>query len=102
MGRILAIGDIHFAIDIVDRKGSTDSIFKWKESVLKLQKKVPWKLKGVAALSKSGFNTDNSQSLTYVEFYNSLTGLQKKYCLITWELDGKTIRDKDVIWLEAR
>jgi hypothetical protein len=100
--KILAIGDIHFAIDIVDRKGSMDSIFKWKESVLKLEKKIGWKLKGVVALSRAGFNSNHTQSLTYVEFYNSETQLQKKYCLINWERDGKTIRDKDVKWLEAK
>jgi hypothetical protein len=100
--KILATGDIHFAIDIVDRKGSMDSIFKWKESALKLEKKSGWKLKGVVALSKTGFNTNHTQSLTYVEFYNPKTQLQKKYCLINWERDGQTIRDKDVKWFEAK
>jgi hypothetical protein len=100
--KILATGDINFAIDIVNRKGSMDSIFKWKESVLKSEKKSVWKLKGVVALSRTGFDANHTHTLTYVEFYNAATQLQKKYCLISWKCDGETVRDKDVKWFEAK
>jgi hypothetical protein len=100
--KILATGDIDFVIDIVDQKGSIESVFKSKESVLKLQKKALWKLKGIVVLSRAGFNADHSKSLVYVEFYNPLTGLQKKYCLITWKPDGQSVKDKDVVWLQSK
>lgn len=101
--KIPTVGDVHFAIDIIEQKGSLESFYKSKQSALKSRNtpgKIAFKLLAVIGLSRVGFNADNSQSLVYVEFYNPETQLQKRYCLITWKRDGLQMVKENIKWME--
>ena len=58
-------------------------------------------VKYLLGLSKSGFNKDFTQSLTYVEFYNLNKVLQKKYILITWDYSQGGSVIQDTKWFPA-
>ena len=53
---------------------------------------------GVLTLSQVGFNEDRTQSLVYVEFYNSSKGLIKKYCRLSWKREGPHYSRGGAIW----
>jgi len=87
--------DVKFALGVTNFKGTTESFFKEQDRKWKMRDKL-WTLKAVVGLSRVGFTQSHKQSLVYVEFYNPVTGLQKKYCLTTWKREGIGIMDEDV------
>lgn len=68
------------------------------ESFFSRQKKNHPHLKAIIGLSGIGFNSNRTQSLTYVEYFNPEKQLQKKYCLITWKRDGIRITNENIEW----
>jgi hypothetical protein len=84
--------DVYVGHNIIEQKGSLETFFI-------AQKKKFRRLKGIIGFSQIGVNSDKSQTLVYVEFYNPEKHLQKKYCLMTWgENNTGALIDKDVKW----
>lgn len=85
--------DVKHSIKVVDTNSTNENLLV---SLNQKEKDVKYLL----GLSKSGFNKDFTQSLTYVEFYNLNKVLQKKYILITWDYSqGSMIQDTK--WISA-
>lgn len=87
--------DVKFALGVNDFKGAMQSFFKEQDRKWNMRDK-SWALRAVVGLSRVGFTISHKQSLVYVEFYNPVSGLQKKYCLTTWKREGIGLTIEDV------
>ena len=87
--------DVKFGVDVMDIKGSLESFFKAQDRKAKVRDD-SWTLKAIVGVSRIGFTKSHKQSLVFVEFYHPITGLQKKYCLITWKKEGVGIMGEDI------
>jgi hypothetical protein len=83
--------DVKIQHNVISQNGSLESFFSQ-------QKKKQPRLKAIIGLSRVGFNSNRTQSLTYVEYFNLEKQLQKKYCLITWKRDGIVFWDENIKW----
>ncbi len=79
--------DVKFGVDLVDFSGKLDSVFRAEDRKAKKENN-SLILKAIVSVSRIGFTKNHKQSLVYVEFYHPITGLQKRYCFITWKRDG--------------